>query len=842
MKLTSYKQKNGFKVICAKDSSNPLICMQLYVRIGSAWEDKNEAGFSHFTEHMVFKATEKFPHNSIMEKITYLGGHLNAYTEYDSTCYYVTLPSKHFKEGLEILSELVMNAKFNQENFNSEKKVIIEELKQFKNDPEDFFIEEIARHYFKINPYRNPIIGNIDSIQKTLKNDLFTFYKKFYTPRNCFLIVTGDFEKELLLREVKDFFCGWEGQKIKKIVPINEAFPKKMEVFSFPKKIFNDILSFVLPDLAETDPDSYVLSLISKIFSIGKNSRLYSKLFNEEKLVDSIKVHSLSGINNGASLILIMPKKKADLNKIIDIFHSELLQLQRFGLNEIEIEENKKELIYHYKYSYEYVESLAFSLGSEELLCGYENFKKYPEIIRNIKKSQIKDAIDKYYKSEHLYIFHTGMKKIDSKGIFLKLKEPVQLRISESFTGDYYTTYFDNGLKVLLKRVVGKPTIGISLSYEVSQLNENIDNRGINMMTSGLMLYGNSKRSYRQFLNYCTTNGINFGVSPKAETTSFKLKCFKEMLPISLELLSDVILTPSFPKDHLDNLKQTYISNCDRIKDYPHYLATRLWKEMIFGKKSNLLGTEGTKSTIRKFSRNQIKKWYEHYYNNSKKNLVIVGDFDFNEVLRTCEQLFSSHKKNLQKNDQNPIYLFTDKKFKKIDKNMDQSIINIGGFGCTSNERQKNTAFHVLAQIIGGDMNSLLFTDLREKKGLAYSVEFDFRSIRTIGFFLVSAIVDKKFESEAVETIMGVLDNIKRNGISQEILENTKNFILGQKLMEEESMMIRAETLSILEAIGFGYQFYLDREKRLKKVSIKDIHQIAEEYFKQENYFIHILS
>ena len=55
-------------------------------------------------------------------------------------------------------------------------------------------------------------------------------------------------------------------------------------------------------------------------------------------------------------------------------------------------------------------------------------------------------------------------------------------------------------------------------------------------------------------------------------------------------------------------------------------------------------------------------------------------------------------------------------------------------------------------------------------------------------------------------------------------------------------MMIRAETLSILEAIGFGYQFYLDREKRLKKVSIKDIHQIAEEYFKQENYFTHILS
>ena len=110
------KLDNGFKVIYAKDTSNPLICMQLYVRIGSAWEEKNEAGFSHFIEHLVFKSTQKFPENTISEKITFLGGHINAYTEYDSTCFYVTLPSAYFKEGMEILAEIAQNVNFNEQD------------------------------------------------------------------------------------------------------------------------------------------------------------------------------------------------------------------------------------------------------------------------------------------------------------------------------------------------------------------------------------------------------------------------------------------------------------------------------------------------------------------------------------------------------------------------------------------------------------------------------------------------------------------------------------------------------------------------------------------------------
>ena len=842
MNVTSTTLDNGFKIIFATDNSNPLVCLQLYVRMGSAWEKKEEAGYSHFTEHLVFKSTQNFSQNSIMEKVTFLGGSINAYTEYDTTCFYITLPSSFTKEGIEILAELAIHANYNQQDFTFEKRVVIEELKQFKNDPEEAFIEYMTKHYFQKNPYRNPIIGNLESITKATPNELKNFYKKYYSPENTFLVVSGDISEEKVLNEVEKYYGNWQKVKCHKPPKYKEDFKVEPAIFSYKKKISNDMLAFILPDLSETNPESYALSLAIKAFAIGKNSRLYTRLFNEEKLIDGIKVHALSGINDGASIILIMPKQNANLMDICRIFLEELELFHRFNLNEIELEDNKKELIFYFRYAFEYVETLAASLGSEEVLTGFEKLFEYPDIIRNLESTDIQKVISKYYNKNHLNIFHYGRRKFPQEKIEKQLKSiPISLMKTVP-QKDFFETELKNGLKILLKKVKGKPTIGISLSYEVSQLNENKENRGINLFTSGLMLYGNNKRNYQQFLNYCTSNGIHFGINPQMESTTVRLKCFSEMLPVSLELLSEVVLSPSFPSDYFHNLQQTYISSIDRVRDFPNQYAVKLWKDMIFGKNSNMINRTGSKTSIRNISLKQIKNWYETHYNPQNMFLALAGDFDFEKVLQNIEKLFVSSAKNIRKSVQKPMIEANKKKWKRTRKGLDQSVIILGGYGCNVRESDKNTAFHVLAQIIGGDTSSIFFNELREKRGLAYSVEFNLYSIRSTGYWAASAIVDKSREKESVELICSLLKDIKKNGISKKDLEKTKNYIRGQRLMDEESMLNQAQTLSILEAIGFGYEYYLGREERLKKVSLKALHEIADEYFNENDYYIHVLS
>lgn len=835
-----HKKINAIKVVCYKDTSNPLICLQLYVRMGSGWEAESEAGYSHFTEHLVFKSTHNFPDNSIMERVTFLGGSINAFTDFDSTCFYLTLPAKFYQEGLQILSELLVRANFSDEQFQFEKQVVIEELKQYQDEPEDYFVEEIAKNYFNKNPYRKPIIGNLANLQAATPAKLRKFYKKYYSAANSFLVVTGNFSDDELFGTIEEKFADWNrGECLqKKVFPAEEV---KFKLKNFPKKVQNDMLAFVLPDISEANPNSFALTIASKVFALGKNSRLYERLFTKEKLVDTIRVHSLSGINDGAVVVLMMPKIRANRNKICQIFIEELQKLHNFGLDQIEIEEVKKELLHHYRYSFEYMENLASSLGNEEVLTDYQRYFDFPKNLRKFDKKKLDTIIKSYFCTTKLHIYSLGNNSLQQNTIQGFIKEQKTTKPRRSVAKNIESFVLPNGLQIYLKQVKGKPSIGISLTTKVSQLNENFEDRGLNLITSGSLLYGNAKRNYQQVVKYCTNNGIHLGITPHMETTTLKMKCFREMLPMSLELMRDVMFTPTFPKEHIDNLKQTYSSNLKRVNDYPAHLNNKLWKQMLFGKKSNLLNREGNRTSLGKITSSRIMRWYNRYYTPQNMVLAIVGDIDFDEITEICSRLLGTAAAQGETSIQKAIIETSDKHYKKTRKDISQSIIQIGGWGCRAKQQKENTAFYVLSEILGGDTDSILFNELREKQGLAYSVDFSFSSYHQFGYWAAAAIVDKKKEKIALHTIKKVLQNVQNNGISDYDLQKVKNYIRGQRLQEEESFLNQAIMISNIIAMGLGYEHYQLRDERLQKVSKELIHNLAQQYFAPENFYTHIL-
>jgi zinc protease len=840
MKIAAKTLQNNFKVIYAKDTSNPLICMQLYIRTGSADEFPEEAGFSHFTEHLVFKSTIKFPANALMERITYLGGHINAYTEYDSTCFYLTIASEFTKEGLEILSELAQFANFDEEQFQFEKKVIIEELKQYENEPEDNFLEQIATHYFRQHPYRNPIIGNRESIRKAKKHDLEKFYHNQYVPSNAYLVVCGKFIETDLFSHIDELFGKWQDATAPKAETIEEKFPDKPAFFYLENGLKNDIIAFVFPDLKEIHPDSHSLSLGVKQFAMGKNSRLYKRLFHEEKLIDSIKIHSICGKLNGISTLMIFPKKKANLSEIVEITLQEWKKLLLYGLTENEMSEQKKENAFHYRYLYEYVESMAASLGNEELTCGYENFLVYPDRINSLTKKQVDTALRKYFQLNHVYLFQCGKKqKLDSASLMPKFDIPHKQ--IESSRPKVWQKTLPNGMKIIFKKATGKPTIGIAATVKVSHLNEEKSELGINLLTSTLMLYGNHKRNHEQFMQFCRSQGISFGIAPEIETTTVKIKCFKESILTALELLSDVLNYPLFSEDHFKNIRQTIISNIDRRKDYPQMYAQYLWNKMFFGSSSQFFHKEGTKTSLGQISLKKIRTWHQSYYRPSNLTIAIVGDFQFDELSHHLEFLFPTFPESKQLLFNSLIMPNPTTFYRKTNHHLSQSYIHFGGFGCNSAESQKNTAFHVLAQIVGGDTNSILFNELRENSGLAYVADFDFRSTRKLGVFQAFTIVDKSNEKEAVAIIKKALKSIQIQGISNYELQKTVNYIRGNRLLEEESVLSQASAIAKLVSIGLGYDYYLQRDIRLQNVQLTMLKEIAEEYFHEQNFYVHIL-
>ncbi len=800
--------------------------------MGAALETDNESGYSHLTEHLVFKSTKKFPDNKIMETAAWIGGNINAYTEFDSTCFYITLPADKLEQGIEIISELGQNANFNDEEFYSEKQVVLQEKYQYEDDTEDSFIENIAKHYFDKNRYGKPILGTKESLNNATPQKLRDFYNKYYRPNNSFLVITGDFQAKTLYKTVEKYFGNWKKKKVNKIPYQKDNWKSGFKFFK--KSIEDNYLAFVFPEFNENDKNSWFLSAAINMFASGKKSRLYKRLFIKEQLVDSIKIQSIAGVNDGISIIIVIPKNKASLNRIIDVFYEELEKVIKTGFTQDELEKYKKEQIYNFRYSKEYMEALAMSIGMEEVLSSYKNFEKYTEHINAITLENVSEISRKYMTEETLYIYQTGKNKIE-----YKRRKPL-LSSSKIIPKDVWETQIASGTKIIFKKSDKSETVGIAVSLPVSQLYEDVQHRGINSFTLAMLLYGNQKRNYEDFLNYARDNGIAVSVSARMDSSLIKIKCFKENIDKAINLLSDMLFLPTFPKEHFENLKNTNLSMLSKIKNYPNYYSVRLWKEFYFGKNSNLISSEGLASTIKKISLKKIKEWYHTHYIPQNMNIAVVGDFNFEKVYSFLEENFNTQPYRDYRHSKKIILSIPEKRYKEKNINLTQAYINFGGKGLTLQDKNQ-TAFAVLSQILGGNADPILFKEIREKRSWAYSVDFDIVKTTDLGYFLINAIVEKKYYKKTISLIKEILTNQIDKNLVDYYLPRLKTYIKGQKIMDEESVLSQAISLSQLSSIGKDYSYYLNWEKRLNGVSTKMILDVSAKIFKEENFYVYVL-
>ncbi|RYZ54674.1 MAG: insulinase family protein, partial [Proteobacteria bacterium] len=126
---------NGLDVCIQESSFSKMFALQCWINVGSIHEQAGEEGMSHCLEHMLFKGTRKFAVGELSRRVEFLGGEMNAYTSFDHTVFYLTLPSMHAAEAVEILAEAIFHSTFDGEELNREKEVILEEMKRGEDSP-----------------------------------------------------------------------------------------------------------------------------------------------------------------------------------------------------------------------------------------------------------------------------------------------------------------------------------------------------------------------------------------------------------------------------------------------------------------------------------------------------------------------------------------------------------------------------------------------------------------------------------------------------------------------------------------------------------------------------------
>lgn len=292
-----FKLNNGLRVIIENIDYVNSVTVGLWVENGSRNENSINNGISHFIEHMFFKGTENRSAKEIVETVENVGGQINAFTGKESTCFYVKTLEAHLELSLDLLSDMLFNSKFAEEDIEKEKKVVIEEIKMSNDNPEDMLMDLHSLASFGEDSIALPILGYVDTVQSFTRDMLIQYVDSYYIPENSVISICGKFDVKTIEKTIEKFFGKWNSTN-KKITNYSSPVIINDNLFQ-NKKIEQLHISLGIPGIEVGNDDIYPLMLLNTILGGGASSILFQKIREELGMCYSIYSYISSYINCG---------------------------------------------------------------------------------------------------------------------------------------------------------------------------------------------------------------------------------------------------------------------------------------------------------------------------------------------------------------------------------------------------------------------------------------------------------------------------------------------------------------------------------------------------------------
>lgn len=404
-----YKVKtleNGLTIIGEEIPYVKSISFGVWINAGSRIEDAKVSGVSHFIEHMLFKGTNKRTSKEIASEIDNLGGQINAFTSKECTCYYVKLLDEHIEIGLDILSDMILNSKFDEVDIDKERSVILEELKMYEDSPEDLAYDMLLEHIYAGDGLGMNILGTRESLKNIGKKELLEYFNTYYIPNNAVISISGNFNFDNMVEKIEDKFKNWNGKDFE--IELNEASFKSCII---AKNKDTEQVNLVMNLKAvgiENNDEVYALAVINNVFGGSISSRLFQKIREEKGLVYSI-YSAQSLYRKCGELGIFASMSNENLEEVCEIIKGEIRDLRENYLTEKEIHESKEQLKGSYLLDLESTGSRMMSIGKSMLLVNkVKTTDEILECINNVSFDSIKKVIDKVFDLNNLGICIVG--------------------------------------------------------------------------------------------------------------------------------------------------------------------------------------------------------------------------------------------------------------------------------------------------------------------------------------------------------------------------------------------------------------------------------------------------
>jgi zinc protease len=396
-----------------------------------------------------------------------------------------------------------------------------------------------------------------------------------------------------------------------------------------------------------------------------------------------------------------------------------------------------------------------------------------------------------------------------------------------------------SGLTLLLIESHSLPMVQIDLLVPAGAILDPPSQAGLSYLTANLLEEGTEKRSSKEVADLLDAIGTDFGVSPGSDYATFSMKLLKKDIEKGFDIFSDILIHPRFQEEELSRAKHELLSRLADEKDDPETVASKAFDKALFGEHPYHQPLEGDEETIKNINVNDLKQFYKNYYSPKNSIIALVGDLSEKEAKEIVEKYFGKWPSKPLPAPKHPL---PSKIMKKevilTDKELAQTSVILGNIGIS----RKNPDYYpiqVMNYILGGGgFSSRMLSNIRDNKGLVYSLHSHFNPYLETGSFQVALQTKNSSANQAIQEVLNEIRKIQNDLVTPAELQEAKDYLVGSFPLKMDTHGKLAGFLISQEFFGLGTDYFEKYRGWINRVTPQDVQRVARQYLDPDHFVL----
>lgn len=394
---------------------------------------------------------------------------------------------------------------------------------------------------------------------------------------------------------------------------------------------------------------------------------------------------------------------------------------------------------------------------------------------------------------------------------------------------DFTVQKLSNGQMLIIQEVKNNPIVTIDTWVKTGSINETDANSGVSHFLEHLFFKGTKKHPAGEFDRILESKGAIINAGTSKDFTHYYITLPSEYFDTALELHADMLTNPQLPRKELEMERKVVLEEISKDKNSPAKKVYENLNKLLYTNHPYKREVIGSADVISKISREEILDYFNKFYTPSNMVTLVIGDVNAEDAIKKVSSAFESEQRKLVRKCFGREHQLTSQKrnTEYIDSQSGYMMIGFRGVPISDKDTY---ALDVLSEILGGGNSSRLYRDIKEQRGLAYSISASNGSMRDDGIFYIRANFIPSNCEKLERAVFNEIEYIQKYGVTDEELITAKKMIEQDTYYSRESISNIASELGYVTALTGSTEFYTDYLQNIKKVSVQDVRKAAQKY------------